>query len=81
MNVSRTKVKWAYACGYTFSKCFVKYKYSITVPEVSLEFASYVVAENVGVLEVCVILTTPVGTVVDVDVILTSGSARQGMYT
>ena len=48
------------------------------VPEVSLEYASYVVAENAGALEVCVILTTPVGTVVDIAVILTSGSAREG---
>ena len=66
----------------TFPKSFVSIlPLPVTVPEVSLEFASYAVAENAGALEVCVILTTPVGTVVDVAVILTSGSAREGTIT
>ena len=40
---------------------------------------SYDVDEDEGSLIVCVLLTSPVRTVVDVIVMLTSGSAEQGM--
>ena len=48
-------------------------------PEITLSSESYNVDENEGTLDVCVLLTSPVRTVVDVIVMLTSGSAEQGM--
>ena len=52
---------------------------SSDAPTLSFKSGSFIVAENEGRVEVCLILSAPLGTVLDVFLTLTAGSAVRGL--
>ena len=60
------------------SRCSVQHCILTTLSELSFKSGNFTVVENEGSVEVCVILTAPLDTVVDTIVRSSAGSATSG---